>query len=360
MKKIIQSYKTGEIELIECSDPVCGASEILIRTCYSLVSVGTERSMAKLAKKSVVGKARARPDLVKRVLEKVKTEGLIKTYNDVQGRLNQIQAMGYSASGIVESVGKNIINFQKGDFVSVVGANVATHSDIILAPEMLCLKIDRKIGESSAFGMLGVIAMHGIRKANKQPGSVVGVVGLGLLGLLTIKILKAYGYQTIGLDNDRSKVDIAQREGMAPVTDNIDEYFKIINALTNLAGLDAVIITAATDSAGPVNDAIRASRNGGRVVVVGTADINPDRNEMWQKEVDVVVSRASGPGSLDQIYEKEGVDLPIQYARWSQKRNLSEFFRLVESEKIEVGSLITERVNFEKSINLYTSNLLQK
>ena len=116
---------------------------------------------------------------------------------------------------------------------------------------------------------------------------------------------------------------------MAPVTDNIDDYFKTINALTDLAGLDAVIITAATNSAGPVNDAIRASRNGGRVVVVGTADIHPDRNEMWLKEVDVVVSRASGPGSLDQIYEREGVDLPIQYARWSQKRNLSEFFSYI-------------------------------
>lgn len=355
MKKLVQNYKTGKVSLLDVVSPVCSTNEVLIRTSFSLVSVGTERSILSLGKKSLLGKAMARPDLVKRVIEKVKTEGLLKTYRDVKGRLEDFISLGYSACGFVEAVGSEIKNLKKGDFVSVVGANVASHTELIRAPEMQCLRVSEDVGKSAAFGMLGIIALHGVRTIKKEPGSVVGVLGLGLLGLLTIQILEAYGYEVFAFEPDQEKCDLAGTISNAKSTSNFEELEKWCLNVSDGAGCDAVIITAATQSSQPVNQALKISRSGGRIVITGVCDIHPDRNELWEKEVDLIVSKAGGAGSLDPVYENQGIDLPIQNARWTQKRNLKAFFSLVEKNKIKISPLITHEVNIEDSLDIYST-----
>jgi len=178
MKAILQNYRDGKLELIDITKPTCDLDEIIIKTRSSIVSIGTEKSISTLAKKNLLQKAKARPDLVKRVLEKIKTEGITKTYKDVLGRLEKLTPLGYSACGTVIEVGASIKNIQPGDFVAVIGAEIASHSSIIVAPEMMCLKLPDDIGDAAAFGMLGTIAMHGIRCSNQQPGSVIGIMGM--------------------------------------------------------------------------------------------------------------------------------------------------------------------------------------
>lgn len=353
MKTLVQNYRNGELTLIEIAKPKCGENDIIIQTQSSIVSVGTEKSISALAKKNLLQKARARPDLVKRVMEKVKTEGLIKTYGDVLGRLEKLTPMGYSACGTVLEVGSNIQGIQPGNFVAVIGAEVATHSSIIIAPEMMCLKLPKDMGNAAAFGMLGIIAMHGIRSSGQQPGAVIGVMGLGVLGILTAQILSAYGFQVVGFDPDDEKIKFCKTLGINDVFEDRHRYMTHLNHVSNGAGGDATIIAAATQSQTPVDDAVISTRYGGKIVVTGVVDIHPDRNELWHKEIELVVSRAGGPGGLDSLYEVEGVDLPIQYARWSQKRNLQEFFRLVERKKIDPEALISSHTHIDDAVSLF-------
>lgn len=353
MKTLVQNYRNGELQLIETAKPACGENDIIIKTQSSIVSVGTEKSISTLARKNLLQKAKSRPDLVKRVVEKVKTEGLAKTYGDVLGRLEKLTPLGYSACGTVIEVGSNIQDFQTGDFVAVIGAEIATHSSLIIAPEMMCLKLSKDIGNAAAFGMLGIIAMHGVRCSGQQPGSVIGVIGLGILGILTAQILIAYGFQVVGFDPDVKKMDLCKALGLTNVFSDRHRYIKHLNHVSNGAGGDATIIAAATQSSTPVEDAVNSTRNGGKIVVTGVVDIHPDRNELWHKEIELVVSRAGGPGGLDSLYEVEGVDLPIQYARWSQKRNLQEFFRLVETKAIDPEALISSYTHIDNAGSLF-------
>ena len=208
--------------------------------------------------------------------------------------------------------------------------------------------------EEAAFGMLGIIALHGIRSANLTFGSRVVVMGLGLLGLLTIQMLRAYGCEVIAIDPASDKTELARRLGFSHVTTESAELETLCDHITGGAGADAIIITASTKDRGPVDQAVQLSRPKGRIVVVGVADIHPDRNELWQKEVDIVVSKAAGPGSVDPVYEIEGVDLPIGEVRWTQKRNLQEFLRLIADKKVDVQSLITHRFNIDQAQSVYT------
>ncbi|XAT58191.1 zinc-binding dehydrogenase [Rhodobacteraceae bacterium IMCC1335] len=355
MKTIVQNYRDGKLQLIDIKVPACNENEIIIQTRSSVVSVGTEKSISTLAKKNLFQKAKARPDLVKRVIEKVQTEGISKTYKDVLGRLEKLTPLGYSACGTVIRVGENVEEIKPGDFVAVIGADIASHSSIIVAPEMMCLKLNSEIGDSAAFGMLGIIAMHGVRCSAQQPGSVIGVIGLGLLGILTAQILVAYGFQIVGFDPDVEKIEMCKSFGFDNVFSDRQAYTKCLHNLSNGAGGDATIIAAATQSNVPIEDAIESTRNGGKIVVTGVVDIHPDRNELWHKEIELIVSRAGGPGGLDKLYEQEGIDLPIQYARWSQKRNLKEFFRLVQEGKIDPSSLISSYTYVDDAISLYDS-----
>jgi len=354
MKQVVQSYKTGEVALRDVPVPQCGSKRILVRNQNSLISLGTERSTIELGRKSLLGKAAARPDLVRRAWDKAKKEGLLKTWQEAMGRLDTPTPLGYSAAGTVEQCGLAATEFAPGDRVACVGQGFASHAEFVSIPVNLACKIPKEVScEEAAFGMLGIIALHGIRSANLSFGSRVVVMGLGLLGLLTIQMLRAYGCDVIAFDPATDKTDLAQRLGFSHIVTEASALDLVCGHVTGGAGADAVIITAATKDRGPVDQAIQLCRPKGRIVVVGTADIHPDRNELWQKEVDIVVSKAAGPGSVDPVYEIEGIDLPIGEVRWTQKRNLQEFLRLIAEKKVDVQALITHRFNIEQAEDVY-------
>ena len=358
MKQIIQNYRTGELELAEAPVPLCSSNKILVKNVASLISIGTERSIIELGRKSLLGKAKARPDLVKRFMEKSKKEGLVKTFKEALGRLDNPTALGYSSAGVVVEVGRNIHKFSPGDMVACIGAGYASHAEYITVPENLCCKIpDGLTCEEASFGMLGVIALHGIRCAKLAFGESVAVIGLGLLGLLTVQILKAYGSKVVGMDIDPGKVELAKKLGIDYAFTSEDDFKNIINNFTTGHGADAVIITAATKSDAPVNTAVDVARYGGRVVLVGVADIHPQRNEMWHKEIEFIVSKGAGPGTLDPLYENKGIDYPIGYVRWTGNRNLEEFLRLMKEGKVDIKPLVSHRFEISQAEGVYRNML---
>jgi predicted dehydrogenase len=361
MKQVVQSYKTGDVTLRDVPVPQCGGKRILVRNRNSLISLGTERSTIELGRKSLLGKAASRPDLVRRAWDKAKKEGLLKTWHEAMGRLDTPTPLGYSGAGVVEQCGVAATEFSPGDRVACVGQGFASHAEFVSIPVNLACRIpDAVSDEEAAFGMLGIIALHGIRSANLTFGSRVVVMGLGLLGLLTIQMLRAYGCEVIALDPSADKVELAKRYGFMHTTSDAAELARLCDARTAGNGADAVIITAASKDRGPVDQAIQLSRVKGRIVVVGTADIHPDRNELWLKEIELVVSKAAGPGSLDPLYELEGIDLPIGDVRWTQKRNLEEFLRLLADKKVDVQALITHRFDIAQAEEAYAQFIAGK
>jgi len=354
MKQVIQSYKTGEVALREVPVPSCGSKRILVRNTHSLISLGTERSTIELGRKSLLGKAASRPDLVRRAWDKAKKEGLLKTWREAMGRLDTPTPLGYSSAGIVHESGIAATEFSPGDRVACVGQGFASHAEFVSIPVNLACRVPTEVqDDEAAFGMLGIIALHGIRSAQLTFGSRVVVMGLGLLGLLTIQMLRAYGCEVIALDPAADKIALANTLGFTHVTTQTDDLTRLCDAHTSGYGADAVIITAASKDRSLVDQAIQLCRSKGRIVVVGTTDIHPDRNELWLKEIELVVSRAAGPGSLDPVYEIEGVDLPIGEVRWTQKRNLQEFLRLLAEKRINVRPLITHRYTIDQAEDVY-------
>ncbi len=358
MKQVLQNYRTGIIELAEVPVPHCPSNKILVQNVSSLISIGTERSLIELGRKSILGKAKTRPDLVKRFMDKAKKEGLLKTYKEALGRLDTPTSLGYSSSGVVVEVGNSVHKFSVGDRVACIGAGYASHAEYITVPENLCCKIHNNITfEEASFGMLGIIAIHGIRCAQLNFGETVAVIGLGLLGLLSIQILKAYGCNVVGFDVDPSKTEIAQKLNIDNMFTSIDDFKNKVERITNGCGADATIITAATNSNVPVNTSVNITRYRGKIVIVGVVDIHPNRNEMWHNEVEIIVSKGGGPGTLDPLYENKGIDYPVGYTRWTENRNLDEFLRLMALEKIDVKLLITHRFSIERAEKVYSDML---
>ena len=354
MKQVVQSYKTGEVTLRDVPVPQCGSKRILVRNRHSLISLGTERSTIELGRKSLLGKAASRPDLVRRAWDKAKKEGLLKTWQEAMGRLDTPTPLGYSSAGIIEQCGIAATEFSPGDRVACIGQGFASHAEFVSIPVNLACRIPEGVSDDEAsFGMLGIIALHGIRSAKLSFGSKVVVLGLGLLGLLTIQMLRAYGCEVIALDPAQDKTAVANRLGFKHVTNQAEDLTRLCDVQTAGYGADAVIITAASKDRSLVDQSIQLCRSKGRIVIVGTADIHPDRNELWLKEIELVVSRAAGPGSLDPLYELEGVDLPIGEVRWTQKRNLQEFLRLIADKKVDVASLITQRYDIDQAESVY-------
>lgn len=350
MLQIIQNYRTGDISIIDVPIPKPVSKYVLVKNFASAVSVGTEKSMIELGRKSLLGKARSRPDLLKRFLEKAKQEGFLKTFREALERLDEPVPLGYSCSGVVEKVGESVGEFFPGDRVACIGAGYASHAEYVLVPEMLCAKLPKNVSfEEGAFGMIGAIAIHGIRCSKLSFGEKAAVIGLGLLGILTAQILRAYGIDVIGYDVDSERVKLAENLGFENVFQDLNDFSRAVFNLTSGYGADAVLLTLASKESKPIDTAIELVRPQGRIVVVGVVDIHPDRNEMWHKEVEIVVSKAAGPGINDPLYEIKGIDYPIGSIRWTERRNLEEFLRLLSMKLIDVKSLITHRVNIEDS-----------
>jgi len=360
MKQLIQNLKTGELRLKDVPVPLCKSNGVLVKTICSLVSIGTERSIIELAKKSLIGKAKARPDLFKRAIEKARKEGFLKVYKEAKERLDEPFPLGYSASGIVVEVGKGISDFYVGMPVAICGGGFANHAEYNFVPKNLCVPLPKKNNgnyisfEEGAFCMLGSIALHGIREAGITPGETVLVIGLGLLGLLTMQIIRAMGSFVIGIDIDTKKIEFARQLGEKYLFNNkkdgLDEF---IYSITGNEGVDATIITAATDNNEPIEIAQNFTRRRGRIELVGVTKINLDRKSFWEKELSFSVSRADGPGMFDEKYIIKGIDYPQEYVRWTKRRNVEYFLKLIAQDKIKIEPLITHRYSFYKAEEVY-------
>jgi len=353
MKELIQSYKTGEMILGEVPKPLCKDEGVVVRTEASVVSAGTDKLMVDLAKKSLLGKSRARPDLVKQVIGKMKQEGVIQTLQKVFTKLDSPMPLGYSCAGRVIEVGSKVTEFSVGDRVACAGAGYANHAEVNYVPRNLVAKIPGDLSfEDAAFVTIGTIALQGVRQAETRPGERVGVLGLGLIGLLTVQILKASGCKVIGTDIDPDKLKIAEELGADGAVLN-ESFISASQNFTDGYGLDSMIITASTKSNQPIEMAPDVCRHKGKVVALGMIGMNIPRNQYYEKELDLRLSMAYGPGRYDPEYEEKGIDYPYPFVRWTEQRNMRAFLEFVEEGKVTPGKIVTHRFDFEDALDSY-------
>ncbi|MBI1338483.1 MAG: zinc-binding dehydrogenase [Phycisphaera sp.] len=356
MKQIIQSYRTGELWLADVPAPALKSAGVVVRTASSLVSAGTERMILELAKKSLIGKARARPDLVKQVLAKIKTDGFTQTMSKVFAKLDTPITLGYSCAGTVTEAPRDLADFTVGDRVACAGAGYATHAEYNYIPRNLCVKIPDGVGfDDASFTTVGSIAMQGVRQADLRLGECVAVIGLGLIGLLTVQMLKASGCRVIGFDLDPSKCALAKELGADAATN--DDPLAAAENFSRGMGVDAAIITAATPSNGPIETAAEIARTKGRVVIVGLVGMDIPRDPFYKKELDLRLSMSYGPGRYDPTYEERGIDYPFAYVRWTEQRNMQSFLQLIAEGKVTPSKLITHHFDIDKALDAY--NLLE-
>jgi len=353
MKQIIQSYKTGELGLFDVPAPICQENGVLVQTTVSLVSAGTEKGLVDFAKKSLLAKAKDKPDMVKQVIDKMKREGIQSTLEKVFIKLDTPIPLGYSLAGRVIEVGENMSGVSVGDRVACGGVGYANHAEINYVPKNLMVKIPEGVDDTDAsFVTVGSIALQGIRRTEPILGEKIAVIGLGLLGQLSIQILKANGCQVIGSDVDPDKLELAKKLGADEVC-HAEDLIKKANEFSNGYGVDAVVITAATKSNQPTLDAAEISRMRGRVVYVGLVSMNIPRNAYYKKELDVRLSMAYGPGRHDPSYEEKGQDYPYDLVRWTEQRNFEAFLQLIKEGKVTPKEILTHEFDFDDAMKAY-------
>lgn len=353
MRQVIQSFKTGELIVEDVPSPVLRPRGILVRTAASLVSAGTERMIIDFAGKDLIGKARARPDLVRQVMDKAKREGVLSTLDSVRNKLDQPLPLGYSSAGIVVGVGTEVESFQVGDRVACAGAGYASHAEETYIPRNLAVRLaDHVPFEAGAFVTVGAIALQGIRQADVVLGHKVAVIGLGLLGQLTVQMLKAAGCQVLGIDLDPKRAELARSLG-ADVVGAPDEAVALGLSQSGGRGFDSVLITADTKDNGPIELAGELARDRGVVVAVGAVGLAVPRKIYFEKELDLRLSRSYGPGRYDPQYEEEGRDYPYGYVRWTEQRNMEAFADLIASGTVKLDTLITHRFPIQEALRAY-------
>lgn len=354
MKQVLQNRKTGRPFVGEVPVPALQKGRVLVRSVASLISAGTERAAVELVSKGLVQEARQRPDLVKAVVAKVKNEGLLSTFASVRDKMAASQALGYSAAGIVAAVADDVTEFQVSDRVACAGVGFASHAEVLSVPKNLCVHLPEGVSfESGAYGTLGAIALQGVRLAELTLGESVVVIGLGLVGQLTVQLLKANGCRVFGLDLDQSRVSLALEMGADKASISNESAATEIETWTKGHGADAVLIAAATDSNQPVELAARISRLKGRVIVVGMTGMAIPRHPFFSRELKLVISMSYGPGRYDPDYEERGHDYPLPYVRWTEKRNIESFLELIGDRKIDVDRLTTHRFAVDQADRAY-------
>jgi predicted dehydrogenase/threonine dehydrogenase-like Zn-dependent dehydrogenase len=356
MKQVLRQARLGEIAVIDVPAPKLLPGCVLVRMAASLVSAGTERASCEFASKNLLQKAKARPDLVREVVGKIRRDGMFSAVAAIRGRLDQPSALGYSSSGTVIEVGEGVGDLSVGDRVACAGASYAVHAEFACVPRLLAAKLrpDSAVSfEEAAFTTLGAVALHGVRTADVKLGDVVAVIGLGLLGQLTVQILKAAGCRVLGMDIAPERADLALRLGADEVCISRDGLQDLCLQNSNGHGADAVLITAETASSEPVNLAGEIARDRGVVVPVGTVGMDIQRKLYFEKELDFRISRSYGPGRYDSAYEQKGRDYPVGYVRWTETRNMEAFLQLLSDGKLDVKSLITHRFPIEHAQGAY-------
>lgn len=353
MKQILQNMKNGETNVTDVPIPVPKEGMALVRTAASLVSAGTERMVVSFAEKSLLGKVRARPDLMRQFIDKARREGILNTVEAAFNRLDQPMTLGYSSAGTIVRLGEGAYGYRPGERVACAGGGFAVHAEYAAVPVNLLAHVPAGVDfESAAFATLAAIAMHGFRLAEVQVGEKVAVIGLGLVGLLACGIAAAAGCAVFGVDVDAQRVALAVKMGVAQAVLRPDAE-EAAAAFGRGRGLDAVLICADTPSSDPVNLAGIIARDRARIVAVGAVDLNLPRKIYYEKELFFVNSRSYGPGRYDPYYEISGQDYPIGYVRWTEGRNLEAVLDLMASGKLDVRPLISHRFDIDHAPQAY-------
>lgn len=348
MRQILQSLKTGTAELADVPCPVVRSGEVLIRTSRTLVSSGTERMLVEFGRASWIDKALQQPEKVRMVLEKIRTDGLIATIETVLSKLDQPLPVGYCNAGVVLEVGKDVTGIAPGDRVVSNGK----HAEVAIVPMNLCARIPETVtDEQAAFTVIGAIALQGIRLVQPTLGEAVVVTGLGLVGLMTVQLLRAQGCRVLGIDTDARRLDLARQFGAESVQP--EGALAAAAAFSRGRGVDAVLITAATKSSEPVHQAAVMCRKRGRIVLVGVTGLELSRADFYEKELTFQVSCSYGPGRYDPNYEERGQDYPIGFVRWTEQRNLEAVLDLMEAGGLDATPLISHRLPIEEANRAY-------
>lgn len=355
MKQIVQNLKTGKMEISEVPIPSLSPGMVLVRNHYSVISAGTEAMKVNTARKGLIGKAKEKPDQVKQVLDTLKKEGISSTYKKVMNKLDALSPLGYSTSGVVCEVGSDVIGFSIGDRVACAGADIASHAELVAVPSNLVVKVTDSVDlKYAAYTTVASIALQGIRQADLRLGEICVVIGLGLIGQLTIQMLKASGAKVFGIDIDSYAVDLAKQSGadLSFVRDDDTIEQSVIQASYGY-GVDAVIITAGTSSLDPVELAGRLCRQKGKVIIVGAVPTGFSRDVYYKKELELRMATSYGPGRYNLNYEEKGLDYPIGYVRWTENRNMQAFLSLVADNKLNLDIISIHEFPFENALDAY-------
>jgi predicted dehydrogenase/threonine dehydrogenase-like Zn-dependent dehydrogenase len=353
MKQITQKLGSGDMVIQEVPYPQLGKGMVIVKNHYSIISAGTEGSTVVAARKSLIGKAKERPQQVKQVIDSLKKQGPVQTYRAVMKKLDAYSSLGYSCAGEVIEIGEGVTEFEVGDKVACAGVGYANHAEIVSVPINLCVKIDKATNlKNAAYNSLGAISMQGVRQVDMRLGESCVIIGLGLLGQLAALILKASGVTVIGIDVCESAVKQAIDNKVVDLglTRNAAGVEEQIQNMTNGYGADAVIIAAATDSLDPINFAGAIARKKGTVVVLGAVPTGFERDPYWyRKELELKMACSYGPGRYDLNYEEKGIDYPLPYVRWTEKRNMEAFQNLIATKKIDISYLTTHEFDFDNA-----------
>src|SRR5579863_6000586 len=358
MKQIAQNYKTGELTVLDAPAPACRPGGVLVQSLFSLISTGTEMMKVSEAKLSMIGKARARPDQVRKVLDTVQQQGAMATYKKVINRLDSYTPLGYSLCGVVVEVGQGAEEFRVGQLVAAAGNEYALHAEYNWVPVNLCAAVPRGVApEHAAFATVGAIAMHGVRRAETQLGDTACVIGLGLIGQLVVRLLVASGVRVVGLDVIDERCRLAEQAGAvrcaAPTDEGMAALQASLDEISSGRGADHVFLAAGGSSNAPVETAARLARDRARVVDIGKTSLDLPWNAYYDKELDVRLSRSYGPGRYDDRYELEGIDYPAGYVRWTERRNLECFLDLIARKEIDVETLISGTFPLADAVQVY-------
>ncbi|MFE0024079.1 bi-domain-containing oxidoreductase [Amycolatopsis sp. NPDC059021] len=355
MKQVVQNYKSGELALLEVAAPACKAGGVLVRTLFSLISTGTEMMKVSEASLSLVGKARARPDQVAKVVQSVATNGLAATYRKAINKLDSYTPLGYSLCGVVEQVGDGIEDVSVGDLVACAGNEQALHAELNWVPKNLYSRVPTGVDpRHAAFGTVGSIAMQGVRRGEPQLGDVALVIGLGLIGQLVVQLLTASGVRVIGVDPDPARCELGEKLGALACGNPASEQIEAAVAeVTAGHGVDQVYLAAGGSTNEPVELAAKLARDRGRIVDIGKCKLDLPWNAYYEKELEVRFSRSYGPGRYDPEYELQGRDYPIGQVRWTERRNIESVLDLIARKRIDVEPLISHVADFSTAVETY-------